>query len=83
MTDSAPLPLTYEQITTIVGHMDDEYITAIVDLGASADDVLEAFTWFNSEEAIAPDPGHQMTDLVRRVYAILVAAQGEDEERRS
>ena len=82
MTSSAPLQVTHEQVTTIVGHMDDEYITAIVDSGASADDVLAAFTWFNSEEAIAQDPGHHMTDQVRRIYAILARAQGEDEERR-
>ena len=51
-------------------------------LKRASDDVLAAFTWFNSEEAIAQDPGHHMTDLVRRVYAILARAQGEDEERR-
>ena len=83
MTDSTPLKVGYEQVTAIVGHMDDEYITAIVDSGASADDVLQAFTWFNSEEAIGQDPEHHMTDQVRRVYQILVTAQGEDEERRS
>ena len=83
MTDSAPPTLTYEQVTAIVGHMDDEYITAIIDSGVSADDVLEAFTWFNSEEAIAPNPDHQMRDEVRRVYQILVTAQGDEEERRA
>lgn len=78
-----PVPrVGYEQVVGIVGHMDEEYITRIVDSGATADEVLEAFTWFNAEEAIGPDPRHRMNVNVARVYEILVAAEGDDEERR-
>jgi hypothetical protein len=83
MSDSAPARVNYDQVTAIVGHVDDEIVARIIETGATADQVLEAFTWFNAEEAIAPNPEHQMTDPVRRVYAILASAQAEEEERRS
>ena len=83
MADKTATPTTYAQVVEIVGHMDDEYITRIIDSGATAEDVLEAFTFFNSEEAIGPDPRHDMNVNVSRVYAILVSAQDGEEERRA
>jgi hypothetical protein len=83
MSDHGPSRVSYQQVTGIVGRVADEIVARIMESGATADDVLEAFTWFNSEEAIATDPRHHMTDPVSRVYAILVAAQGDDEEFRA
>ncbi len=82
MTKQSESPLGYAEIVSIVGHMDDEYITRIIDSGATANDVMEAFVFFNAEEAIGPDPKHQMTVNVARVYEILLSAQDGDEDRR-
>lgn len=83
MNASASQKATYAQVTAICGQMDEEVVTRIIDSGATSDQVLEAYTWLNAEEAIAPSPEHQMSEMVRRVYAILEAEQGDDEARQT
>ena len=82
MTARTASPLNYEDVKSIVGPMDADMIARIIATGATAADVLEAFTWFNAEEALGPDPRHHASGAVARVYGILAAAQEDDEDRR-
>jgi hypothetical protein len=72
--------MTYDQVVTVVGHLDDETVARIVDSGATPAELAEAVTWFDAEEAIGTNPRHQMTVTVTRLYEILLAAQESDDE---
>lgn len=82
MTAQTASPLSYEDVTAIVGSLDPDVVARIIATGATAADVLEAFTWFNSEEALGPDPQHHASGAVALIYGILVSAQDDDEDRR-
>lgn len=82
MTAQTASPLNYEDVTSIVGPLDQDLVARIIATGATSADVLEAFTWFNSEDALGPDPRHHASGVVASVYAILVSAQDDDGDRR-
>jgi len=80
MTSASP-SLTQAEVVSIIGPQDTEIVARIIRSGASAADVLEAFTFFNAEDSLGPDPGHHASGAVATVYGILASAQdaGEDE----
>ncbi len=43
-------PATAAEVVEIVGPLDDQVIARIIGTGASAADVLEAFTWLNADD---------------------------------
>lgn len=62
---------TDREIRTILGPVDDETIMAIMDIGATALEVEEAFEWLNDDSYMGSDLARPMRDRVRRVYEIL------------
>lgn len=76
-------PATHDEIVAIAGPLDDEVVADIIATGATAAEVMEAWTWLGADEALGPDPGHRLAGRVAEVYDILAAPQFEDDEERS
>lgn len=69
MSDKSKQPATGNDIKTITGLEDHGFITAILALGATPKQVLQAFEWFQAEEkdiTTGPDIA-----IAKRVYEIL------------
>ncbi|MBM3592149.1 MAG: hypothetical protein FJX32_05685 [Alphaproteobacteria bacterium] len=62
--------ITAAEIRAILGHVDDVLLVEIARTGATAADVLEAFTRLEGEEA-----QRGANDTVRAVMALLLAAE--------
>ena len=67
-------PATASEVAAICGHLDDEVIAAIVATGATAAEVLEAFTSHSAGDRIATEIQHSSKGAVGAVYKILVRA---------
>lgn len=67
MTES----LTREQITEIVGNAEDADIVAILETGASAAQLTEAFQWVEQKGDLGAEVQHPMDGVVARLYEIL------------
>jgi hypothetical protein len=63
--------VTHEEITEIVGQLDDARITQIIATGASAAEVTEAFGWLARNGEMGEELRHSLTGKVARVYEIL------------
>ncbi|EUB99941.1 hypothetical protein PMI07_006222 [Rhizobium sp. CF080] len=68
-----------EEITTILGPVDEALIAEINQTGASAGELAEAWAWLNADEALVNDgrslPSGRVADLV----SLLEAADPPDE----
>ena len=82
MTSQSASHLGFDEVKAIVGPLDADMIARIIATGATAADVLEAFTFFSAEDSLGPDPRHHATGQVANVYAILVAAQDDGADER-
>ena len=76
-----PQPLTASQIVDIVGPLDDAVLLEILQSGATAAEVLEAFTWVNANDQIATETEHGPRGAVLRVCEILARQEPEPDER--
>lgn len=83
MSEVPKAPLHRDDVISITGPLSDDRVAAIVATGASAEEVMEAFTWLTSDEALGPDPGHRLGGTVARVFEILSEGRFEDEEDRA
>jgi hypothetical protein len=72
---------TAAEIVKIVGPLDDAVVLEILDTGATAAEVLEAFTWANADDQIGTELGHGPHGTVVRVYEILRREEPEEAER--
>ncbi len=82
MTDNPPQPLTHDEVISIVGPLDDGRVAAIIETGANAEQLTEAFTWLTSDETLGPDPEHRLGATVAQVYEILAEGRFENEDNR-
>jgi hypothetical protein len=73
---------TATDINKIVGPLDDDLLLEILQVGATATEVLEAFTWANSDDQIGTELERGPRGAVNRVYEILKMAETEPDERR-
>ena len=74
---SVALPLTAEEIRRIVGRLSDDRVAAILAAGATAADVVEAFTRLSSDEHLE----RPLTGVVAEVYDILKPDEPDEEDR--
>jgi hypothetical protein len=74
-------PATRQDIIDIVGPLDDAVLLEILQSGATAAEVLEAFTWINADDQIATETAHGPRDAVLRVCEILERREREPDER--
>ncbi|HEV2303502.1 MAG TPA: hypothetical protein VGR91_18205 [Stellaceae bacterium] len=76
-----PRPATVSEIVEILGALDDDLVTRILATGASAAEVLEAFTWANADDQIGTDLERRPRGAAAQVYEILKSEEPEPEER--
>ncbi len=75
-------PATASEIVAICGHLDDGVVARIVATGATAAEVLEAFTWFSADDQIGTELQHGRHGAAGAVYDILVEEEPDPEELR-
>ena len=75
-------PATAAEIVAIVGPLDDGVIARILATGASASEVLEAFTWANADDQIGTELLHGRHGAVGEVYEILISEEPDPDEPR-
>ncbi len=74
-------PATSAEIRDIVGPLDDAVLVEIIETGASASEVLEAFTWLSADDQVATETGRGPRGAVLRVYEILQREEPQADER--
>jgi hypothetical protein len=75
-------PATAAEIVAICGHLDDDFIAAIAATGATAAEVLEAFTWYSDDDQIGTELQRGQRGNVRAVYEILMRDEPDPDELR-
>jgi hypothetical protein len=75
-------PATASEIVAICGHLDDDVTAAIVATGATAAEVLEAFTWYSADDQIGTELQRGQRGAVGRVYEILMRDEPDPDELR-
>ena len=75
------LPLTASQIVEICGPLDDAVLLEILQSGATAAEVLEAFTWLNANDQVGTETDHGPRGATLRVCEILARQEPEADER--
>jgi hypothetical protein len=74
-------PATTSEILGIVGPLDDAVLAEIAETGASASEVLEAFTWLAADDQIATETERGLRGVALRVYEILQREEPQPDER--
>jgi hypothetical protein len=80
--DTLARPATASDIVAICGHLDDGVIARILATGATAAEVLEAFTWYSADDQIGTELLRGRRGTVDRVYDILVGEDPDPDELR-
>ena len=75
-------PATASDIIAICGHLEDDVIARILATGATAAEVLEAFTWYSNDDQIGTELMRGRRGAVDRVYDILVRENPDPDELR-
>ena len=71
---------TASDIIAICGHLDDGVIAQILATGATAGEVLEAFTWFSADDQIGTELQRGKQGAVGAVYDILMREEPDPDE---
>ena len=75
-------PATATDIIGILGPVEEALLLEILETGATATEVLEAFTWMNADDQIGTELERGPRGAVIRVYEILKREEPEESERR-
>lgn len=75
-------PATASEIVAICGHLDDAVVAEIVATGATAAEVLEAFTWYSADDQIGTELQRSRHGAVGEVYEILTREDLDPDELR-
>jgi hypothetical protein len=75
-------PATTSEIIEICGHLDDGVIARILATGATAGEVLEAFTWCSADDQIGTELSRGRRGAVNAVYDILMCEEPDPDELR-
>jgi hypothetical protein len=76
-----PAPATAAEIVDIIGPADDDLVVRIAATGATAAEVLEAFTWLTADDQLGTELERGPRGVVTRVYEILRREEAEPDER--
>lgn len=69
---------TADEIRKIVGPLEDAVLMRIIETGATAAEVLEAFTWTAADDQIGTELERGPRDVVAQVYEILKTEEPEE-----
>ncbi|MFA7430419.1 MAG: hypothetical protein WCZ23_09710 [Rhodospirillaceae bacterium] len=72
--------MTREDVTTVIGPLEDDSIAAILACGATQDELVEAWTWATSDPEPLVASGKSLGGRVATLYEIIVADQEGAEE---
>jgi hypothetical protein len=67
-------PTSTSEIRGIVGPLEDAVITSVLATGASAAEVLEAYTWLTADDQLGTELQRNRSGRVGQVYTILADA---------
>lgn len=73
---------TAEEIRAIIGPSDDDLLTRIVAVGATREEVLEAFTWLGSDDYLHRKLHHSLSGRAALVFDLLEAELVDEDDRR-
>jgi hypothetical protein len=79
--EPSPKPASASEVRAIVGPLDDAVIARVLATGASAAEVLEAFTWLNADDQLGTDLDRTCRGRVAEVYDILEYVTETTDER--
>ena len=82
MTEDPSEILKHDEVISITGPLADDRVASVINTGANAEELMEAFTWLTSDEPLGPDPDHRLGGTVAKVYEILSAGRFENEAER-
>jgi len=74
-------PATAQEIVQTLGPLDDDVVIEIIATGATAAEVLEAFTWVNADDQIGTETEHGPRGVVNLVCEILRREEPAPDER--
>ena len=72
------MTITKEEIRQVLGPVEDGFAAEIVATGASFQDLMEAWAWLNSDEALINEGHHLPSPRVAELVAMLEPEQDED-----
>jgi hypothetical protein len=81
--ETRPPPATTHEIREIIGQWDDDILARIAAIGATKEEVLEAFAWLNSDDYLHRKLHHGLSGRPALVFEILEATLPEDNGRQS
>jgi len=77
---SASTAATTAEIVAILGRIDDGLLMRILETGASAAEILEAYTWASANDQIGTDLAHRPRGPAAQVLGILEREEAEADE---
>jgi hypothetical protein len=63
--------ITREDVTSVLGQVDDSVVAQIVGLGATRQELIEAHAWLSNDEALMNDGRPLPSSRVGQVIAVL------------
>ncbi len=72
---------TSAEIVDILGPVEDALLLEILETGATAGEVLEAFTWANADDEIGTELERGPRAAITRVYEILKREESDENGR--
>ncbi|HYH21045.1 MAG TPA: hypothetical protein VD995_20760 [Azospirillum sp.] len=73
--------VTRDQVIEICGRLDDMRIASIIATGATAAEVMEAYTWLGSDDYLASATHRQPSGRVARLVEVLKADEPDWDDR--
>jgi hypothetical protein len=77
-TMSKHAELTHDEIVAMAGDLDDAAIAAILEIGPTAEDLVEALAWVEGEDDVMGEMERPLTGKVAQIYDILTADQDDE-----
>lgn len=74
------MTLTREDIVAIIGPVEDVVIAEIIGMGATSEELVEAYAWLTADEALMGSGRPLPASRVGRLIEILEAVDARDEE---
>jgi hypothetical protein len=82
LTEALSMPesaeLTHDEVAAMVGTLDDAVVAAILAIGPTAEDLVEALAWVEGEDDVMGEMERPLTGKAAQIYDILTANEEED-----
>lgn len=73
-------PATATEIREIIGPVEDATLTSILEVGATREEVLEAYVWLSSDDYLHRQRHHTLSGRAARVFDLLEAELPEPDQ---